>query len=118
VDDPRVVGHPDGACERDHELGGLPARLGRSPQAVIERASLEQLERHERQAVDLADLVYLDDVGMAKQGDCLGLDAEPAEVIGPRVAAAPDHLHRNQAVQSKLPGQEDHAHSPLAEFLQ
>ena len=94
------------------------SRLGRARQAVVEVAPLEQLQRHERQAVDLADVVDLDDVGMAEPGDGLGLDAEPGEVIGPGLAAAEDHLQGDQAVQAPLAGLVDDAHPPLAQLLQ
>src|SRR4051794_22645939 len=59
----------------------------------------------------------MEDVGMAELGDGLGLDAEPGEVVGPRLLASPDHLHRDHAVQPGLAGQVDHPHAPLAELL-
>ena len=118
MDDPRVVGGLNGPGQRDQQLGGLPAGLGRAVQAIGQRSPLEELERDERQVVDLADLVDLDDVGMAELGDGLGLDAEPGEVVGPGLLPAADHLHRDHAVQPGLAGQVDHAHAPLAELLQ
>ena len=60
----------------------------------------------------------LDDVGMAKLGDGLGLDPEPGEVLGAGLAAAADHLHGDEAVQAHLAGQVDDAHAPLAQLLQ
>ena len=87
MDDPGLVGGVDGPGQRHHQLGGLPARLRRAGQAVVEAAALEQLQRDERQAVRLADLVDLDDVGMPEPGDRLGLDAEAGQVLGPRLAA-------------------------------
>ena len=90
---------------------GVPAsRSARLP-------AFEQLQRDERQAVDLADLVDLDDVGMAEPGDGLGLDPEAGEVVGAGLAAAADHLEGDQAVQARLPGLVDDPHAAFAELL-
>ena len=91
---------------------GVPA------EPVGEAPAFEQLQRHERQAVDLADVVDLDDVGVPEPGDGLGLDAEPGEVVGPRLLPAADHLQGDQAVQAGLAGLVDDPHAPFAELLQ
>ena len=64
-----------------------PAGLGRPVEAVGEAPPFEQLERDEGAAVGLADIVDLDDVGMAEPGDGLGLDPEPRELLGLDVLA-------------------------------
>ena len=53
------------------------ARLGIARQAVVEAAPVEQLQRDERQALRLADVVDLDDIGVPEPCDRLGLDPEP-----------------------------------------
>ena len=52
-----------------------------SRQLVDEPAAFEQLQRDKRQAVGLADIKNLHDVGVAKPGDHLGLDAQPFQVV-------------------------------------
>ena len=73
---------PDGAGERDRQLGGRPGRHRRAGQPLGERPAFEQLEREVRHAAGLADLVDLDDVGMPEPRDGLGLDPEPRELRG------------------------------------
>ena len=118
MDDPRVVGRLNGPGQRDQQLGGLPAGLGRAVQAIGQRSPLQELERHEGQVVDLADLVDLNDVGMAELGDGLGLGAKAGEVLGACLLPAADHLHRDHAVQTGLAGQVNHPHAPFAELFQ
>ena len=79
MDDPGLVGDVDGPGQGAMQLGRRPARLRGACQAVGEAAPLEQLQGDERQAVGLADVVDLDDVGMAEPGDRLGLDAEAGD---------------------------------------
>ena len=101
----------DGPGERGHQLGRSPAWLGIAGQAVFQGSPLEQLEREEGKAIDLADLVDLDDIRVAEPGDGLGLDPNAGEVVGPRPLSTPDHLEGDQAVQAPLPGLVDHAHA-------
>ena len=44
--------------------------------------------------------------------------AEPGEVVGPRLAAAADHLQGDQAVEPQLPRLVDDPHAPLAQPLE
>ena len=119
MDDPRARGRPEWPSP-GWPAARRPARpgCGRAGQPVGEDRSLEQLQRDERQAVHLADVVNLDDVGVAELGDGLGLDPEAGEVVGAGLAAAPDHLDGDQAVQAHLPGLVDDAHPPSTELLQ
>ena len=52
------------------------SRLGRARQPIVEIPAFEQLQRHEGQAVDFADVIDLQDVRVPEPGDRLGLDAE------------------------------------------
>ncbi len=117
VDDSGVVGELDGPGERDQELGGRAAGLGRTCEPVIERAPLEQLEGNEGCAGGFADLEDLNDVGMTQPGDRLGLDEEPGLSFGATGPVPADHLHGNQAIQSELPRLVDDAHASLAEHV-
>ena len=116
--DPRVVGGLDGPGQRDQQLGGLPAGLGRAVEAIGQRSPLEELERHERQVIDRADLIDLNDMGMAELGDCLGFEAKAGKVFGPRLLPAANHLHRDHPVQTGLAGEIDHPHAAFAELFQ
>ena len=91
-------------------------RISREP--IVQAAAVEQLQRDERQAVRLADVVDLDDVRMAQPRDRLGLDPETREVVGPRLAAAANHLHGDQAVQPEVPRLVDDPHPALAQLLE
>ena len=86
MDDAGLVRRVHGRGQRGHQLGRRAARLGRPLEAVGEAPPLEQLERDEGAAVGLAEVVDLDDVGMAEAGDGLGLDQEPGAMLGVRRA--------------------------------
>ena len=118
MDDPGLVRDMDGPGQSHHQFGRLLARLGSPRQPVVEAAAIEQLERDERQAGRLADVVDLDDVGVSQPRDRLGLHAEAGQVVGPRLAAAADHLQGDQAVQPEMPRLVDDPHAPFAQPLE
>ena len=80
VDDSGVVCDLNGPGQSDQKLGGIPARLWSACEAVLQRATLEQLQGNEWFAVGLADLENLDDIGMTKASDGLGLDPDAGEM--------------------------------------
>ena len=112
------VGGMDGPGQRRDQRRGRTPGLGNAAQRVIETAPLEQLERDERQAPDLVDVVNLDDVRMAHLRHGLRLDAEPRPIFGPGQAARPDHLQRDQAAQSPLAGLVDDPHAAVSQLRQ
>jgi hypothetical protein len=115
MDDPGLVGDVDRSRQDRHQFGRRVAGLEVARQALIEAAAVEQFQGHERQAVRFADVIDLEDVGMPEPGHRLGLDPEPGEVVGPRLAAAADHLEGDQAFEPAVPRLVDNAHSALAQ---
>ena len=81
MDDPALVGvlHGPGQCFNQH--GGALGREGRSRQGTLERASRNVLERQERPAFVLADLMDLHDALVLKPGDKLGLGPKPGSLV-------------------------------------
>ena len=118
MDDPGLMGDLDGPGQRHHQFGRLSSRLRIARQPFVEDAALEQLERDVRQAARLADVVDLDDVGMAQPRDRLGLDPEAEEMVGSRLAPPTDHLQGDQAVQPAVPRLVHDTHPALAQPLE
>ena len=118
VDDPGLMRGVNGPGQGRHQLGGRHARLGCAVQSGVEVASVEKLQRYERQAVHFADVVDLHDVRVPELGDRLGLDPEAGQMLRRRLAPANDHLERDQAVQPRLSGLVDDAHPAAAERSQ
>ena len=109
--DAGLVRRVHGGCERGHQLGRRAARLGGAAQAVGEASPLEPFERHEGAAVGLAEIIDLDDVGMAEAGDGLGLDQEPGALLRPGVLPFADHLQGDDPVEPAVPRPVDDAHA-------
>ena len=85
---PAPASRPAGAASRGGS--GVP------PSFFVQAAAGAELQREERQAVVLADLVDLHDVGMLQAGDGLGLGAEAGQFRAAGVAAGQDHLQGDQ----------------------
>ncbi len=70
--------------------GRLPRRASGVPSSLlVQAAAVDELQREERPAVVLADLVDLHDVGVLQPGDGLGLGAEAGQVGLAGVARRP-----------------------------
>ena len=83
----------------------------------VQAAAGAELQREERLALVLADLVDLDDVGVLQAGDGLRLGAEAVALVAPGMAAGQDHLESDEAVESELPRLVDDAHAAAADLL-
>ena len=118
VNDPALMGRMDGPGQRGHQLGSGPSGLGRARQPVVEVPAFEQFQRHERQAVDFADVVDLQDVRVPEPGDRLGLDSEPGQMVHLRLLSAHDHLESHQAIQALLARLVHNAHAPFTELAE
>src|SRR5205814_291542 len=68
-------------------------------------------------AVQVADLVDLDDVGVAQAGDGEGLLVEAAQ-LGGGVGGAGDHLDGDGPLEADLAGVVDDAHAAVAELAE
>ena len=86
----------------------------RAARSRLPPADVLQLE--EGQAVGLADVVDLDDVGVLELGDGLGLGQEAGGGDGVGVGAGQDHLQGAGAVQADLPGLVDDPHAAAAQL--
>ena len=116
--DAGLVRRVHGRGERGHQLGRRAARLGRPLEAVGEAPPFEHLERDEGAAVGLADIVDLDDVGMAEPGDGLGLDQEPLAMLGAGRACRRGSSSGDDPVQLAVPGLVDDPHAAAAQLGQ
>ena len=92
-----------------------PARACR--RASVQAAALDVLQLEERQAVGLADVVDLDDVGVLQPGDRLGLGQEADRCFGP-AWAPPGSSSGAGAIQQDLTGLVHHAHAATAQLAQ
>ena len=78
--------------------------------------AVDVLHRKEVLAVELADVVDVDDVRVAEPGGGLRLGLEAADQLGRGQVAGQDHLHGHGAVEALLPGLVDHAHPAPADL--
>jgi hypothetical protein len=118
VDDALLVAGVHGPGQGLHQLRRRPRRQRGAVEVVCQAAAGTELEREERQAVVLADLVDLHDVGVVQAGDGLGLGAEAVPVGRAGVAARQDHLQRHHPVGLHLARLVDDAHAALGDYLQ
>ena len=89
---PRASASTSSAARRGGQ--GVPSsRRSRLPPSTI-------LQREERQAVGLADVVDLHDVGVLQAGDGLGLGQEAGDGLGAGMSTGQDHLQDARAVQA------------------
>ena len=88
-----------------------------STRAEPDATARDVLEAEERQAVVLAHLKDLDNVGVLKPGNGLRLAPEPRQLVGPGRVAGADHLERDGALQGQVPGLVDDAHASAAEHF-
>ena len=95
-----------------------PARLRRAGKAVVEAAALEQLQRDVRQSVGFADVVNLNDMGVAELGDRFGFCRESLEELGFRLAAATNHLEGDQAIEAQIARLVDDTHPAVAQAIE
>ena len=77
-------------------------------------AAGDVLDDHVRRPLELAEVVYVDDVGVPHLGDRLRLVAEAGDGVGVRRDRL-HHLDRPNALQLGVIGAVDHPHRPLAD---
>ena len=108
----------DAARQRFDQLGRPPRRPGRAVESTVQAAAVDVLQLEEGQAVGLADVVDLHDVGVLQAGDGLGLGQEADGGLGAGMGAGQDHLQGAGAVQADLPGPVDDPHAAAAQLAQ
>ena len=67
-------------------------------------------------AVELADLVDVDDIRVSQSSGGLGFDLKTADQLGRSQMAGQNHLHGDGAIESFLPSFVDHAHAAAADL--
>jgi hypothetical protein len=97
---------------------GLTWCLRLAPQSLSQVSPADVLQGQEREAVVLADLIDLDDVGVLQAGDGVGLGQEAGAPLGASVGAGEHHLQRHQAFGAELSGLVDHTHAAAAQLFQ
>ena len=93
-------------------------RQRRAAQLLLQAAAAAELQREERPALVLADLVDLDDVGVLQARDRFRLRPEARQFRGAGVAARQDHLQRYHPVRLDLPRPVHHPHAAAAQLTQ
>ena len=89
---PRRCASATARASASTSVGGPPRRPGRAVEPLVQAAAVDELQREVRQAVGLADLVDLHDVGVLQAGDGLRLGQEAGGGLGVGVGAGQDHL--------------------------
>ena len=115
---PRSVRLGHGAASDSISPAARRVVPGRAVEPTVEAAAVDVLQLEERQAVGLADVADLDDMGVLEMRDRAGLGQEPRQRLGPGMGAAQDHLDGADAAQHDLAGLVDHAHAAPAQLLQ
>jgi len=87
-------------------------------QAVAERLAVEQLLHDVRRAVEEADLVHGDDVGVVRHRRRARLAAEAGVDVLARGEVRVQHLERHAAPDPRVLRLEDHADAALADVAQ
>jgi hypothetical protein len=118
VDDPAEVGGVDGTGECADGPGSSRGVLRSAVDPTGKVAAVDEFQREVGEATGQADVVDLDDVGVLKAGDGLGLFQEPRQGAGVGVIAGQDHLERDNPSQVDLAGLVNDPHAPAPQFLE
>jgi hypothetical protein len=118
VDDAALVGGVHGPGQGLDQPRRLVRRQGRAAQLLLQRPAGTELQREEGQALDLADLEDLHDVGVLQTRHRLGLGVEASALVLVGVVGAEHHLEGDDAVGLDLPGLVDDAHAAAAQLPQ
>ena len=118
VDDPPAMGHVHGPGQRLDDPRRVLDGLRFAGDPLGQAASLEELQREIRQAVVLADLEDLDDVGVVDGSDGAGLGLEAGQVVWLCTGAGLDHLQRDQALEPEMPRLVHDPHAAGAQHAQ
>ena len=118
MDDALAVGLGDAARHGFDQLGGPLRRPGRAVETPVQAAAVDVLQLEERQAVGLADVVDLHDVGVLQPGDGLRFGQEADGGLDAGMGAGQDHLQDAWSVQEDLSAAVDDAHAAAAQLAQ
>ncbi len=115
MDDSLPVRGVEGLGDLRAILQHLRQRQRATGQRVGQRFAVDQLHHQVVAALLLADVEQRADVGMAQRGDRLRLAPEAGEQRGVGGEVGRQHLDRHLAVEARVPGAVDLAHSAGAD---
>src|SRR4051794_19937491 len=98
-------------------LGPQPDAPSLRTQAIAQTAAREELQNGEGNALVLADVENLDDVGMVEAGQVAGLALEAGGKVALLEHGEPWHLDDDIAIEERIVSAVDVGHAALAEFL-
>ncbi len=113
-----LMGVVHGPSQGLDQGGGLAGRQGCAVEAVGQTAAVDELEGEEGQAVLLADLVDLHDVGMLQAGHRLGLGLEAGQGVGAGVVGGEHHFEGDHTAQAGVAGLVDDAHAAAPQLTE
>ncbi len=116
VDDSLAVCGVDGQGERSNQVRHLIRGPGGAVEPVGERAAVDPLHREIGTALQMADLVHLDDIDVLDAGGQLGFAEEADSLRFGGKLAGENHLEGDQAVQATVPGLVNDAHAAASDF--
>ena len=116
--DPAPVGRLDGFGQGRQQRGGLAGRLGHARQFLGQVAPLDKLHGEVGQAVLVAHVVDLDDIGMPQTGPHSCFPQEAFSRLPTGMRTGQQHLEGDRAVEAHVPGPVDDAHAAAAHHLQ
>ena len=107
-----------GPCQPLDEVRRFLRRESLAFQLAVETTAVAELQREERQAVVLADVVKLNDIGVLQAGDGLRLDLEAHLLLQRGVGSREDHLESDDSIGLDLPCLVHDAHAAVTEFAE
>ncbi len=100
------------------ERGGQATCAEFAVEPVFQIAAADVLQAQEGPAVELADVVNLNEIAVVEAGDGAGFGVESGQVGGAGVLAGEDHFEGFGPVHLTVTDQVDDAHAAAAQFLQ
>src|SRR5207302_10482866 len=90
---------------------------GAAGDALLQGSALQALHDDERSAVLLPDIVDGADIGVVEAGGAAGLALETGKRIGIADQVVREEFEGDEAVETRILGLVDHAHSAYAQFF-
>jgi hypothetical protein len=115
MDEIAAVGQVHGFGQRLHQPGRIARRQHLPRQPPGQRAALDEFHDEVRPPVQLAAVVNLDDVRMAKASRRFGLAQEPTPLLRLSVRAGQQHLQGDGTVETEVTGLVHDAHAAETE---
>ncbi len=117
MNNPVVVCHLDGLGQRADECGGPAAGKGGAGELLGEAPPFDKLHGEVRPALEVADVVYLHDVGVSQGRGGLGLAPETFPFIQAGKIAGQKHLESDRAVEALIPRPVHNTHAAPAQLV-